>query len=196
MKDFNPIDVPCAGGAVTVRALAGSDRAALLAFVGALPSHDLLFLRRDVTRDEEIARWLFDDAAGRVHTLVATRQGTLLGVAVIIPGEAHWSPHVGELLVLVTPAARGAGLGRQLMQQAFRLALGLGLEKIVAQMTTDQVGAIQVFEGIGFKAEALLRDHVKDRDGSKHDLVVLSHDVERFAAQQEAYGLTRETTRS
>jgi L-amino acid N-acyltransferase YncA len=195
MKDFHPIDLPCAGGAVTVRALTGGDRAALHAFAGALPSHDLLFLRRDVTRDEEIGRWIFDDATGRVHTLVATRQGLLLGIAVIIPGEAHWSPHVGELLVLVAPAARGAGLGRQLMQQAFRLALGLGLEKIVAQMTTDQVGAIQVFEGIGFKAEALLRDHVKDRDGSKHDLVVLSHDVARFAAQQDAYGVADAATR-
>jgi RimJ/RimL family protein N-acetyltransferase len=67
--------------------------------------------------------------------------------------------------------------------------MSLDLEKIVAQMTTDQVGAIEVFETMGFKAEALLRDHVKDRDGSKHDLVILGHDVARFAAQQRAYGV-------
>ena len=82
------------------------------------------------------------------------------------------------------------------MQQAFRLAISLDLEKIIAQMTTDQVGAIQVFESMGFKAEALLRDHVKDRDGSKHDLVILSHDVARIAAQQDAYGLTDASTRA
>jgi RimJ/RimL family protein N-acetyltransferase len=190
MTDFSSITVPCRDGAATVRALSGADRAALHALAQTLPSHDLLFLRRDVTQEAEITRWLDDNAAGRLHTLVAEREGRLLGVAVIIPGEAHWSPHVGELLVLVAPSARSIGLGRQMVQQAFRLAVGLGMDKIVAQMTTDQVGAIQVFEGLGFKAEALLRDHVKDRDGSKHDLVMLCHDVDRFASQQAAYGMT------
>ena len=196
MKNFDAIELTCEGGPVTVRPLANADRAALLAFARGFATHDLLFLRRDVARAEEIERWISDDAAGRLNTLVATRASELLGVAVIVPGESLWSPHVGELLVLVGPASRGRGLGRQLMQQAFRLAVSLDLEKIVAQMTTDQVGAIQVFESMGFKAEALLRDHVKDRDGSKHDLVILSHDVARIAAQQDAYGLTDASTRA
>ena len=196
MNNFDAMEMTCEGGPVTVRPLANADRAALLAFARGFATHDLLFLRRDVARAEEIERWIIDEAEGRVNTLVATRASELLGVAVIVPGEALWSPHVGELLVLVGPASRGRGLGRQLMQQAFRLAVSLDLEKIVAQMTTDQVGAIQVFESMGFKAEALLRDHVKDRDGSKHDLVILSHDVARIAAQQDAYGLTDASTRA
>jgi hypothetical protein len=57
-------------------------------------------------------------------------------------------------------------------------------------MTVDQRGAIAVFEGMGFRAEALLRDHVEDRDGNKHDLVILSHDVAKFQGQMAAYGLT------
>ena len=196
MNNFNAMEMTFEGGAVTVRPLASADRAALLAFARGFATHDLLFLRRDVARAEEVERWISDDAAGRVNTLVATRASELLGVAVIVPGEALWSPHVGELLILVSPASRGRGLGRQLMQQAFRLAMSLDLEKIIAQMTTDQVGAIQLFESLGFKAEALLRDHVKDRDGSKHDLVILSHDVGRIAAQQDAYGLTDASTRA
>jgi RimJ/RimL family protein N-acetyltransferase len=77
-----------------------------------------------------------------------------------------------------------------LTQEAFALALELGIEKMVAQMTVDQKGAIAVFEGMGFRPEALLRDHVKDRDGRKHDLLVLSHDVARFQAQMDAYGVS------
>ncbi len=64
----------------------------------------------------------------------------------------------------------------------------VGCATIVAQMTVDQRGAIAVFESIGFRGEALLRDHVKDRSGIKHDLVILSHDVARFQSQMEAYG--------
>jgi RimJ/RimL family protein N-acetyltransferase len=85
---------------------------------------------------------------------------------------------------------RGKGLGRLLTQEAFALALELGIEKMVAQMTVDQKGAIAVFEGMGFRPEALLRDHVKDREGKKHDLLVLSHDVARFQSQMDAYGVS------
>ena len=42
----------------------------------------------------------------------------------------------------------------------------------------------------GFKAEALLRDHVCDNSGQKHDIVILSHDVAEFQAKMEQYGLT------
>jgi hypothetical protein len=43
----------------------------------------------------------------------------------------------------------------------------------VAQMTVDQQAAIALFESLGFKAEALLRDHVRDVDGKTRDIVVL-----------------------
>jgi hypothetical protein len=55
-------------------------------------------------------------------------------------------------------------------------------------MTVDQTAAVATFESMGYRAEALLRDHVKDRDGVKHDLVILSHDVATFQARASAYG--------
>ena len=42
---------------------------------------------------------------------------------------------------------------------------------------------------IVLEAEALLRDHVKDKAGKKHDIVVLGHNVAQVRAQMEAYGL-------
>jgi RimJ/RimL family protein N-acetyltransferase len=69
------------------------------------------------------------------------------------------------------------------------IALNLGVEKMTAQMTTDQEGAIAVFEGMGFHTEALLRDQIKDREGRKHDLLIMANDVNAFLAQMEAYGV-------
>jgi RimJ/RimL family protein N-acetyltransferase len=57
-------------------------------------------------------------------------------------------------------------------------------------MTPDQTAAIAVFEEMGFTAEALLKDQVKDKNGIKHDIVTLSHDVQAFQSQMQAYGLT------
>ena len=54
---------------------------------------------------------------------------------------------------------------------------------------TDQKGAISTFEGLGFRPEALMVDHVKDLDGETHDLVVMSHPVAEFEQTLAAYGV-------
>jgi L-amino acid N-acyltransferase YncA len=179
------------GGAVTLRYMTPADREAALAFARALPAHDILFLRRDITQPEAIDIWLSGIERGRITSVLAEREGAVQGYATVDRGELSWSPHVAELRVLVSAAMRGKGLGRVLTQEAFAIALGLGIEKIIAQMTVDQKGAIAVFEGMGFKPEALLRDHVKDREGNKYDLLILAHEVAKFQSQMDAYGITK-----
>jgi hypothetical protein len=63
----------------------------------------------------------------------------------------------------------------------------LGLENLVVQMTVDRPGAIALFERLGFKAEVLLRDHVRGVIGRTHDIVVFGHNVAQVRVQLEAY---------
>ena len=184
-----PRQLTVAGETVALRYMSPADRGAVLEFARGLPAHDLLFLRRDITRPESIDLWVRGIERDRIITLLAERDGSVLGYATIDRGDLDWSRHVAELRVLVSPAMRGKGLGRVLTREAFAIGLELGIEKMVAQMTVDQKGAVAVFEAMGFRPEALLRDHVKDRDGKKHDLLILSHEVAKFQAQREAYGV-------
>jgi L-amino acid N-acyltransferase YncA len=185
-----PRQVPFDTGTVTLRYMTAADAEVALAFARALSPHDLLFLRRDITRPEAVDIWMKGIERGRITTIVAEDGGQVHGYATIDRGDLTWSPHVAELRVMVAAAMRGKGLGRLLTQEAFAIALGLGIEKMVAQMTLDQKGAIAVFEEMGFRPEALLRDHVKDRDGKTHDLLILSLDVAKFQALMEAYGVS------
>lgn len=189
-----PRSLPLGGAMLELARLQPGDAAALAAFAAALPPHDLLFLRRDISQPKVIAAWMQAIAEGRLHSLVVRDTnnpgGALLGCSAIVVDNLSWSHHVGELRVLVAPDWRGKGLGRVLIQQCFAQALELGLDKLVAQMTVDQVAAIAVFEELGFRAEALLRDHVKDRDGNLHDLALLSHDVAAVQSRLEAYGVS------
>ena len=185
-----PRTVACEGGDVDLRLLTPDDEAAVLAFAQKLSAHDLLFLRRDISQPKVVSAWMEATRRGGIVTVLATRSGAVLGCATIVRDELSWSRHVGELRVILEPASRGQGLGQKLTQEAFALAIDLGVEKLMAQMTVDQRGAIGVFEGLGFRAEALLHDHVKDRGGKTHDIVILSHDVAKFQAQMAAYGLT------
>lgn len=173
----------------TLRPMRRADRDALLALARSIPEHDQLFLRRDITRPEVVDRWIAELEAGELATVLAERDGAIGGYATVQPDRDTWSPHVAELRVHVAPGVRGQGLGRVLTQEAFAIALSAGLEKITARMTPDQHAALRAFEGLGFRAEGLLRDYVKDRKGETHDLLVLSHDVARFHAMLEAYGV-------
>jgi L-amino acid N-acyltransferase YncA len=74
---------------------------------------------------------------------------------------------------------RGAGLGKRLVGEIFRLGQDFGLKKMAAMMTPDQAGARASFEELGFRLEATLRDWVVDREGRTRDLVIMSLVCER-----------------
>ncbi|MFT3816090.1 MAG: GNAT family N-acetyltransferase [Rubrivivax sp.] len=181
--------IDCGGAQVEIARMGTGDRQALVALVATLSPHDLLFLRRDISHPKVLDAWMQALDAGGLASLVAWDGSRMIGCTAIFTDELSWSPHVGELRVLLDPGWRGKGLGRVLMQECFVQALELGLTKLVAQMTTDQRAAIAVFEELGFQAEALLARHVRDRDGALHDLVLLSHDVGAVRARNELLGL-------
>lgn len=184
-----PITHDLQGQPLTIRYMARGDADAIVAFARTLPEHDLLFLRRDITQPQAVESWMRDIDSGLVTTLLAEAGGNVVGYATVHRNGLRWTAHVAELRVMIGPGMRGKGLGHLLTQEAFAVALGQGVEKMVAQMTLDQKGAITVFEGIGFRPEALLRDQVRDAEGQKHDILVLSHDVADFESKQAAYGL-------
>jgi len=184
-----PRHVKTEAGAIEFRLMVPSDEAAVLAFAQKLPVHDLLFLPRSISEPRVLAAWVKEIDRGAITSLLALKGGTVVGCGTIVRDLHSWSPHVGEIRMVVSTDVRGLGVGRALSQETFALALSAGLEKLSVQMTVDQQGAIALFESLGFKAEALLRDHVRDVAGQKHDIVVLGHNVPQVRAQLEAYGL-------
>ena len=184
-----PRHIKTEAGDVEFCLMSRADEAAVLAFAQKLPTHDLLFLPRNISQPKVLAAWVNEIERGDIVSLLAVRQGAVVGCGTLVKDSYSWSPHVGEIRMVVSLEVRGQGVGRALSQETFALALGAGLEKLTVQMTVDQRGAIALFESLGFRAEGLLRDQVRDVDGRTHDIVVFGHDVARFQAQLEAYGV-------
>lgn len=184
-----PRKLPLEGGEVLLRPFAAGDEAAVLGFAQALPEHDLLFLTRDITQPKVVAAWLRDIEDGAIVSLLALKGPKVVGTTAVVRDPLSWSPHVGDIRVLVSPEMRGQGLGQILAQESIATAIAMGLEKLTVRMTVDQVAAIAVFESLGFRGEALLRDHVKDRAGRRHDIAILSHDVAEVSARRSAFGV-------
>jgi RimJ/RimL family protein N-acetyltransferase len=191
-----PRRVTTEAGEIEFHLMARADEAAVLDFARKLPTHDLLFLPRNISQPKVLSAWINEIERGDIVSLLAVRQGVVVGCGTLVTDSHSWSPHVGEIRMVVALEVRGQGVGRALSQETFALALGSGLEKLSVQMTVDQQAAIALFESLGFKAEALLRDHVQDAGGQKHDIVALGHNVAQVRAQLEAYGLPGAVTPS
>ena len=86
--------------------MTAEDGPALLKFAQALPKHDILYMRRDITRQEGVDRWLRELNSGRIHSLIALVDGELAGYSTINLTKLDWTRHVGEIRVSVSLSAR------------------------------------------------------------------------------------------
>jgi ribosomal protein S18 acetylase RimI-like enzyme len=154
-------------------------------FLEILPEGDLTFLKEEVDA-ETVSRWSADERTTR--WIVVGEDGEAQAMLSITIG-ALWSSHVGELRLVVGEGYRRRGLGRRLARYGLAEAVRLGLHKVVVEVVSDKEGDIAMFTSIGFEAEALLRDHIRDREGNLRDLVLLSHEVPSRAAAMEVIGL-------
>lgn len=174
---------------IVIRRFRADDLDAMLRFSRALPEHDLLFLSRDLKHRKVIEAWLEAVEDGFIDSFVAEDGDAIVGSCALVRDPLGWSTHVGEVRLLVSPQLRGQGVGRRLLEEIYRVAQQRELRKLVAQMTPDQRYAIRLFEDHGFKGEALLKDHVMDRQGELHDVAIFSLDAAGLVARYEAFGL-------
>lgn len=148
-----------------IDALTSKDEPEVAAVLRALPERDLLFVGFDIHEDPVMK----PGAVGAV----ARRDGKIVGFSMMLRDSAPWKRHIGSVLVVVLPDARGQGLGTQLVDRTIKLAGELGLEKIVARMLVEDRDTVRVFEKLGFRHEGLLLDHAKASDGTLYDIAYM-----------------------
>jgi RimJ/RimL family protein N-acetyltransferase len=185
VKRTYPWQTAINGVEITLRLMEPADRDDILAFARALPDHDLMFLRIDITEPKVVDEWVENIEKGRTITILAESEGTIVGYASLHREPVSWRRHVGEIRVMLKPDLRGFGLGKLMANEVFGIARDLGLQKVMVQMTTDQRGARGMVESLGFRPEALLADFVIARDGKTCDLLIMSYDVTGFSDTAE-----------
>lgn len=174
------------GTRVTIRPLSPRDEAALKEFFLALPEEDRLFLREDVTRPEVVEGFIRSLGDDTVFPLVAEHEGRIVGDATLHRSRHGWSRHVAQIRVVVARDFQHRGLGTALIRCLVRHAIGLGLDKLVAEVVDNQTAARRAFEKLGFVQEAVLKGHVRDIHGIKRDLVILANDCSHIWETMES----------
>jgi L-amino acid N-acyltransferase YncA len=174
------------GSSVEIVLASAADGPALLDFYRSLSDEDRLVLKDDVTTPGWLARFLAKLQAGAATSLVARADGRICGEATLHRNLHGWSRHVGEIRLSVASDRRGKGLGYALAGGVVKLAIDMGLEKMVAYFVESQVAARKTFERLGFRQEAELARQVTDIRGAKRNLLVYSNDVSHIWSAMEA----------
>jgi ribosomal protein S18 acetylase RimI-like enzyme len=165
------------GKLVTFRRMAAEDKELFRSFIRSLPAKDNYYLLLDVRSDIAIDRWAEEVAYGHTLGVVALDGADMVGYCSVDTSELPWTRHTGEIRMSTALAYRGLGIGRALAHEVFGIARARGLEKIWSRMAAGQTASQNVFESLGFHAEAVLSNFVKNEDGLTEDLVMMSYDA-------------------
>src|SRR5436305_8855929 len=150
-----------------IREMEEGDEPAVERFVSRIPERDRTFFKEDVRDPGVIKTWTRPGAA---YSL-AVEGDEVIGTASVVPLHG-WSSHVGEVRVIVDPAHRGNGVGRALARQAVVDALGLGLTKMVGEVTAGEDATGGGYRALGLGAEARRVDHGRDKAGDRQGPVL------------------------
>lgn len=107
--------------------------------------------------EEQMRKWL--GQFGQGHPLVVAEEaGRVVGWACLSP----WDERLGyrttaEFTFYVDAAARGRGLGRELLAHLDARAAGLGLRCVVSRIVGDNAASIRLHEQAGFACAGTLR---------------------------------------
>ncbi len=171
-----------------IRPIQPDDAQPLQAFFRRLPEGDRTFFKEDVLDPGTVAAWALDQRGQRSVAVVAEE---IIGYVAVFPGVG-WQAHVGEIRLVVDPAHRRAGVGRDLARRALIGAVETELRKIYVEVVADQQAAVAMFQALGFEPEALLRDHVCTGGDDLHDLMVLAHHIDDTWAEFVTTGVAEE----
>lgn len=123
-----------------------------------------------------LSRWQkrLEDLPDNQHSLVAIRDGRLVGQ---IGMEVFANPrrrHVANIGMAVDETVRGQGVGSALLESMKDLAFNwLAVRRIELEVYTDNLGAIALYERHGFVQEGLARDYAF-RDGKYVDAYLMA----------------------
>lgn len=166
------------GEKVILRPMVREDEKKLLEFFSNLPEKDRLFLKDDVTEPKVIASWARNLNYEHVIPIIAEIGDRIIGDATLHRRTTDQPPDIGEIRIVTDRDFRRRGLGTMLAKEIYYLALSLKLNRLVAEIVEDQHTVIKTFESLGFHHKTTLENQATDLHGRKHNLVVMTEDVD------------------
>ena len=107
-------------GTVEFRLMSRADEGLVLDFAKALPTHDLLFLPRNISQPKVLSAWVKEIERGDIVSLLAVKGGKVVGCGTLVREPHSWSTHVGEIRMVVSRDVRGQAICSEISRSRIR----------------------------------------------------------------------------
>ena len=178
LKDFPKEIILRTGEKIILRPMVKEDEKKLLEFFQRLEEKDRAYLKNDVTDPRVIKSWAENIDYDHVIPILAEIDDRIIGDATLHRVTAKEPPDIGEIRIVVDKDFRRRGLGTRLAREIYYLALSMKMNKLIAEVFEDQDHLIKTCESLGFRKDKVLKDKAVDLHGEKHDLVIMTEDVD------------------
>ena len=174
IKDYPKEIILKDGTGVTLRPLKSGDEKLLYDMFKRFPVDELWFLNHDVSDPKLLESWIKDLDISRVVSIVAMLEGKIIANAALMMKSHGSKSHIGKIRIAVDPLFREKRLGTWMLLDLINVAIAIGLQILVMRLVQGRDDSIiSGVRKLGFSEEAVIRDHLLDKEGNRHNLVVM-----------------------
>jgi RimJ/RimL family protein N-acetyltransferase len=166
------------GEEVILDIMVKEDEKKLHEFFLRLPEEDRLCLKSNVVDPNVIKLWAQNINYDHVAPILAKKGDRIIGDATLHRRTTDLPQNAGEIRIVTDRDFRRVGLGTRLAKEIYYLALNKKMNKLIAEIAADQQNVRKTFRHLGFEEDKILEKHVVDLRGHKHDLVIMTQDVD------------------
>ncbi len=117
-------------------------------FHAVIASGDTYVFDPHMPREQALAYWLRSDT----HTYVAELEGQVVGTYILKPNQPALGSHVANAGFMVSPKARGAGVGRLMGEHCLDEARRLGFRAMQFNLVVStNEAAVRLWQRLGFQ---------------------------------------------
>jgi len=164
------------GTAILLRPLVQEDEQRLMDFFSRIPDEDRWFLRDNMDDPRVVHEWIHNLDYEKTVPMVAVREtdNTIIANVRLHRRPSECLKHIAHLRIMVDPAYRHQRLGTWMLLDAIKLAMSVGIEKLVAEFVEGvEQTAINAARKLDFVEQAVLKEYVKDRQGRYRSLIIM-----------------------
>lgn len=182
LEDY-PREVVLKDGAVAIlRPLAPEDEARMFEFLQRIPASERWFLREEIHDPTKLHEWIEKLDFKRTVPLVAVspEDERIIGNVRLHRRPSQFLRHVAHVRIMVDPEFRHQRLGTWMLVDTIKLAMELGIEKLVAEFVSGIEDQARIaIQRLDFFEQAVLKDYVIDPQGNYRDLHILVKTIHR-----------------
>jgi hypothetical protein len=187
LKEFPKEIILKDGTGVSLRPIQEGDEDRLIKMFNLLSEDDRWFIDGDLMDRGVIRKWIKALDQHRLVSIGAVLEKRVIALASLIRGRKGSESHIGRIWMSVDPAFREKHLATWMLLELANLAISIDLEILVMQLVEDRdsalIGSVKRLE---FFEQAVLKDHVKDREGNFHNLLIMVKHLKKSWANSGA----------